>query len=71
MAVEPTVKVSTELPVPGAAIGLTLKDAVTPAGSPVATSVTAELNVPLALTFTVEIDDVPCAAEMLLGDAQI
>ena len=46
VAVEETVKVSVELPEPGAAIEAGLKEAVTPAGRPEAESAMAELKPP-------------------------
>ena len=55
----PTLSVSTELPVPGAAIGLTLKLAVVPAGTPEAESAMELLNVPLAVVLMVVVPGWP------------
>src|SRR5579863_8519267 len=51
-ALRATVRVKSDVPEPGAAIGLGLKLPVTPDGMPVADSVTAELNPPEALVVT-------------------
>ena len=69
VAVLLALKVSVELPEPGAAIDVGLKAAVTPAGSPLAESETAELKPPETV---VEIELVPlppAATETLAGDA--
>lgn len=69
VAVLLALNVRVELPEPGAAIDAGLKAAVTPAGSPLAESETAELKPPETL---VEIELVPDplrATETLVGDA--
>lgn len=69
VAVLLAVKVRVELPEPGAAIDAGLNAAVTPAGSPLAESDTAELKPPETV---VEIELVPDplrATETLVGDA--
>ena len=58
-AVPATVRVITEEPEPGAAIGLTLKDAVTPVGSPEAERVIAELKLSFAAVVIVEVPEFP------------
>jgi 2-keto-3-deoxy-6-phosphogluconate aldolase len=62
-------RVSVELPLPGAAIEVGLKLAVTPAGSPEAESETAELNPPLTVVEMVLLPDAPWAIERLVGEA--
>jgi hypothetical protein len=71
VAVEETVKVSVELPAPGAAIDDGLKEAVTPAGRPEAESAMAELKPPETAVVTVELPEPPCAIETELGAAAI
>ncbi len=69
VAVLLAVKVSVELPLPGAAIVLGLKLAVTPAGRPEADNETAELKPPVV---DVEIEVLPaldCVTDRLVGDA--
>jgi len=61
--------VSVELPLPGAAIEVGLKLAVTPAGNPEAESETAALKPPLTLVVMVLLPELPCAIERLVGDA--
>jgi len=61
--------VSGELPLPGAAIDVGAKVAVTPAGRPDAESATAELNPPLTVVEMVELPEVPCTTERLVGEA--
>jgi hypothetical protein len=68
-AVLPAVNVSVELPEPGAAIDAGLNAAVTPAGSPVAESETAELKPPETVVETVVVFVPPCATEIVVGDA--
>src|SRR5882724_11399578 len=71
VAVPPTVKVSVELPEPGAAIGLGLKAAVTPAGRPEAESEMAELKPPETAVVIVEVPVLPCTIETEAGAAAI
>ena len=52
-------KVRVELPLPGAAIEVGLKVAVTPAGNPEADNETAELKPPLTVVETVELPELP------------
>ncbi len=61
--------VSVELPEPGAAIDAGLKEAVTPAGSPLAESEIAELKPPETVVEIVLLPEPPCAIEMLAGEA--
>src|SRR3954451_602148 len=63
------VKVSVELPDPGAAIDVGLKLAVTPAGSPLAESDTAELKPPETVVETVVVFVPPCTTDTVVGDA--
>ena len=63
------VKVRVELPEPGAAMEVGLKAAVTPAGSPVAESDTAELKPPDTVVEIVLVPLLPAATERLVGDA--
>ena len=69
VAVLLALKVSVELPEPGAAIDVGLKLAVTPAGSPLAESDTAELKPPETVVETVVVFVPPCATETVVGDA--
>ena len=62
-------KVTVELPLPGAAIELGLKVAVTPAGNPEADNETAELKPPLTVVVSVELPELPCVTERLAGEA--
>jgi hypothetical protein len=64
-----TVNVSVELPLPGAAIGLGLKLAVTPVGKPAAESDTAELKPLLIDVEIVVLPEVPCVTDSPEGDA--
>ena len=52
-------RVRVELPLPGAAIEVGLKLAVTPAGNPEADKETAELKPPLTVVETVELPELP------------
>jgi hypothetical protein len=61
--------VSVELPLPGAAIEVGLKLAVTPAGNPDADSETAELKPPLTVVEIVLVPVLPCVTDTLVGDA--
>ena len=63
------VNVRVELPLPGAAIELGLKLAVTPAGRPDTESETTALNPPLTVVEIVLLPVPPCAIDKLLGDA--
>ena len=69
VAVLLAVNVSVELPEPGAAIDVGLKLAVTPAGSPLAESETAELKPPETVVETVVVFVPPCATDTEVGDA--
>ena len=69
VAVLLAVNVSVELPEPGAAIDVGLKLAVTPAGSPLAESETAELKPPEIVVETVVVFVPPCATDTVVGDA--
>ena len=69
VAVLLAVNVSVELPEPGAAIDVGLKLAVTPAGSPLAESDTAELKPPETVVETVVVFVPPCATETEVGEA--
>src|ERR1700677_4940197 len=68
-AVEATVKVSVELPEPGAAMDVGLKAAVTPVGRPEADKAIAELNPPETVVVMVEVPVAPWAMETEVGDA--
>ena len=68
-AVLPAVKVRVELPEPGAAIDVGLNAAVTPEGSPVAESDTAELKPPETVVEIVLVPDPLRATATLVGDA--
>jgi hypothetical protein len=63
------VNVRVELPLPGAAIELGLKLAVTPAGKPDTESETTALNPPLTVVEIVLLPEPPCATDKLLGEA--
>ena len=71
VAVELTVKVSVEVPEPGAAIEAGLKEAVTPDGRPEADSEMAELKPPETAVVIVEVPVPPCAMETAVGAAAI
>lgn len=62
--------VRVELPLPGAAIELGLKLAVTPDGNPEAESETAELNPPLVVTATVVLVELPWFRLTDAGEAE-
>src|SRR3954449_11893935 len=64
-----TVKVSVELPEPGAAIEAGLKEAVTPDGRPEAESEMAELKPPETVVETVTLPELPCAMDVEVGAA--
>ena len=64
-----TENVRVELPLPGAAIELGLKLAVTPAGGPEIDSVIAELKPPLLVVEIVELPVLPWFTDKLAGDA--
>jgi hypothetical protein len=64
-----TVNVRVELPLPGAAIGLGLKLAVTPVGRPAAESDTAELKPLLTAVEIVVLPELPCVTDSPGGDA--
>ncbi|HSK42855.1 MAG TPA: hypothetical protein VLA83_03090 [Candidatus Binatia bacterium] len=61
--------VSVELPLPGAAMDVGLNAAVTPEGSPLAESDTAELKPPETVVEIVLEPLLPAATERLVGDA--
>ncbi len=63
------VKVSVELPLPGAAIELGLKLAVTPAGKPDTESETTALKPPLTVVESVLLPELPWATDKLPGEA--
>ena len=65
------VKVKVELPAPGAAMEVGLNAAVTPVGSPLAESDTAELKPPETVVEIVLVPELPAATETLAGDALI
>ena len=69
IAVLPTVNVSVELPLPGAAIDAGLKLAVTPVGRPDAERATVELKPPLTAVEIVVLPELPWMTERLAGDA--
>lgn len=69
VAVPPTVNVKVELPLPGAAIEVGLKPAVTPDGRPETDNASAALNPPVTLVVMVELPDAPCAKVTLDGEA--
>lgn len=71
VVVEATVKVTTELPEPGAAMGLVPKPTVTPVGWPLALKVMAESNPPETVVVTVEVPLLPRTTETELGEAEM
>ena len=62
-------RVRVEVPLPGAAIDVGLKLAVTPEGNPEAESETAELRPPLTLVVIVLVPELPSVIERLVGEA--
>jgi len=69
VAVLPAERVSVELPLPGAAIEVGLKPAVTPEGNPEADSETAELKPPLTVVEMVLLPEALWTMDRLVGDA--
>ena len=69
MAVALAVKVRVELPLPGAAIEVGLKLAVTPEGRPEADNAIAELKPPLTVVEIVLLPELPWATDKLVGEA--
>lgn len=69
VAVLLALNVNVELPEPGAAMDVGLNAAVTPEGSPLAESDTAELKPPETLVEIVLEPLLPAATERLVGDA--
>jgi len=61
--------VSVELPLPGVAIDVGLKLAVTPVGNPDTDKVTAELKPPLTVVEIVVLPEVPCVTLSEAGEA--
>ena len=66
----PAFSVSVELPEPGAAMDVVLKEAVAPEGRPEALSAIAELKPPETEVVSVEAAEEPCAALTLVGEAE-
>ena len=64
-------KVTVEVPEPGAAIEAGLKLTVTPAGTPDAARATAELNPPETAVVMVEAPLLPGATETSVGEAEM
>jgi hypothetical protein len=62
-------KVRVELPLPGAAMDVGLKLAVTPEGRPDADNEIAELNPPLTEVEIVLLPEPPCVTDTLVGEA--
>ena len=69
VAVLLAVKVSVELPFPGAPIEVGLKFAVTPEGRPEAESEIDELKPPLVVVEMLVLPEEPCVTDRLVGDA--
>lgn len=67
--VEATVKVTAEVPEPGAAIDAGLNPTVTPEGWPLADNAIAELNPPETAVVTVELPLLPSFTETEAGEA--
>jgi hypothetical protein len=70
-AVEATVKVRREVPVPGEAMGLVPKPAVTPVGRPLADKVIAELKPFTAAVVIVDVPALPCTTETEVGEGEM
>jgi len=66
---EATVKVTVELPEPGAAMEVGLKPTVTPVGAPDELSAIAELNPPETAVVMVELPLLPATTETAVGKA--
>jgi hypothetical protein len=71
VAVDDTVRVTVDVPEPGAAIEVLLKLTVTPAGCPDADKPMAELNEPETAVVIVDVPLLPCATETALGEAEM
>jgi len=71
VVVDATVKVATELPEPGAAMGFVPKPTVTPVGWPVALNVMAESNPPETLVVIVDVPLLPRTTETEVGEAEM
>jgi hypothetical protein len=69
VAVLLAVKVRVELPLPGAAIEVGLKLAVTPEGKAEVESEIAELKPPLTEVEIVLLPELPCVTDTLVGEA--
>ena len=69
--VEATVNVATEVPDPGAAMGLVPKPTVTPLGWPDADKVMAALKPPETAVVIVEVPELPCTTETEVGEAEM
>lgn len=70
VVVEATVKVTVEVPEPGAAIEAGLKPTVTPVGAPDELSAIAELNPPETAVVMVEVPLLPAVTVTAVGDAE-
>ena len=70
-AVEATVRVTVDVPEPGAAIEILLKLTVTPAGWPDADKAIAELKLPETAVVIVDVPLLPCATETAVGEAEM
>ncbi len=68
---DPTVKVTSEVPEPGAASDAGLNNAVVPVGRPNALKTIAELKAPEATVAIVLLPVEPCAMETAFGEAEI
>ena len=68
---EATATLMVELPEPGAAMDVGLKDTVTPLGCPLADRPTAELKPPETAVVMVDVPLLPCATVTEVGDADI
>jgi hypothetical protein len=69
VVVEATVKVTVEVPEPGATIEAGLNPTVTPVGAPDELSVMAELNPPETAVVMVDVPLLPAVTETAVGDA--